>query len=179
MGIWSAYNSLLASRPILTKALTSLTGFTLGDVLAQKFVEKDKAYDFARTARLASFGFLVHGPTGHFFYGFLDKMIPGTAARTVATKVAIDQLAWNPCFGIMFFTYLGLAEGKSFGEIGQKINDSLATAVTGSWVVWIPAHTINFRFIPTEQRLLYINSIQIGYNVFLSVIGNRSNKKEE
>jgi protein Mpv17 len=42
--------------------------------------------------------------------------------------------------------------------------------------VWIPAHTTNFRFIPTEQRLLYINSIQIGYSVFLSVI---SNKKEE
>jgi protein Mpv17 len=45
--------------------------------------------------------------------------------------------------------------------------------VCGSWKVWPVAHTINFSLIPTAQRILYINSIQIGYNMFLSVIGNR------
>ena len=33
---------------------------------------------------------------------------------------------------------------------------------------------INFAFVPPAQRLLYINSIQIGYNVFLSFLGNKS-----
>lgn len=32
----------------------------------------------------ASFGFLVHGPTGHYFYGMLDKQLPGTAMKTVS-----------------------------------------------------------------------------------------------
>ncbi len=45
--------------------------------------------------------------------------------------------------------------------------------MTGSWKVWPVAHAINFRFIPTQQRVLYINSIQIGYNCFLSLISNR------
>ena len=45
--------------------------------------------------------------------------------------------------------------------------------VTGSWKVWPLAHAINFRFIPSSQRVLYINSIQIGYNCFLSIISNR------
>ena len=49
----------------------------------------------------------------------------------------------------------------------------LMTAVTGSWVVWVPAHTVNFAFIPPSQRLLYINTIQIGYNIFLSFLGNK------
>jgi protein Mpv17 len=54
----------------------------------------------------------------------------------------------------------------------------------GSWAVWVPAHTINFAFIPPSQRLLYINSIQIGYNIFLSFLGNKKaddddEKKEE
>ncbi|CAM9199720.1 unnamed protein product [Chrysoparadoxa australica] len=126
-----------------------------------------------RTLRLGSFGALVHGPTGHFFYGFLDSKIPGTGPKQVASKVAIDQLVWNPIFGCMFFSYLGLAEGKSVGEIKTKISNDLQTAVMGSWAVWIPAHTINFRFVPTSQRLLYINSIQIGYNIFLSVLGSK------
>ena len=99
--------------------------------------------------------------------------------RAVASKVAIDQLIWNPIFGIMFFSYLGLAEGKTFGQINEKIRKDLKTAVVGSWMVWIPAHTVNFRFVPTQQRLLYINSVQIGYNVFLSFIGNRAVEPKE
>jgi len=141
---------------MLIKAMTSLTGFTLGDILAQKFVmpDEEKGYDLMRTVRLGSFGFLIHGPTGHYFYSWLDKQIPGTAMKTVATKVAIDQLLWNPCFGVMFFSYLGLAEGKSFADIQTKIKNDLSTAVVGSWTVWIPAHFVNFRFVPTSQRLV-------------------------
>jgi protein Mpv17 len=73
----------------------------------------------------------------------------------------------------MFFGYLHLVEGKTFDEYVNKLKSDLKTAVMGSWAVWVPAHTINFAFIPPSQRLLYINSIQIGYNVFLSFLGNK------
>lgn len=49
--------------------------------------------DLTRLMKLASFGALVHGSTGHFFYNFLDSKIPGTAALTVAKKVFIDQVS--------------------------------------------------------------------------------------
>jgi protein Mpv17 len=100
-------------------------------------------------------------------------MMPGTAMKTVFSKVGIDQIAWNPIFGIVFFTSLGLMEGKSTDEIQTKIKNDLPTAVTGSWAYWVPAHFVNFRFIPGEQRLLYINCMQIMYNIFLSFLGNR------
>lgn len=180
-GLWARYNKLLDAQPLLTKALTSLTGFTLGDILAQNFVEGgDKPYDIMRTLRLGSFGFLIHGTTGHYFYGFLDSKLPGTAPLTVVTKVAIDQTIWNPIFGIMFFGYLNFVEGKSWTDYTNKLKQDLKTAVMGSWAVWVPAHTVNFAFIPPSQRLLYINTIQIGYNVFLSFLGNKKvdEKKE-
>lgn len=182
-GLWARYNKLLDAQPLLTKALTSLTGFTVGDVLAQCFIEGgDKPYDAMRTIRMGSFGFLLHGTTGHYFYGFLDGKLPGTATKTVATKVFIDQTIWNPIFGCMFFGYLNLMEGKSFADYTNKIKADLKTAVMGSWAVWVPAHCINFAYIPPSQRLLYINSIQIGYNIFLSFLGNKEvaeEKKEE
>jgi protein Mpv17 len=179
-GLWAKYNKLLEAQPLLTKALTSLTGFTLGDVLAQKFVEPgDKPYDVMRTLRLGSFGFFLHGTTGHYFYGFLDSKLPGTAIPTVMTKVAIDQTIWNPIFGCMFFGYLSLMEGKTFDQYVAKLKNDLQTAVMGSWAVWVPAHTINFAFIPPSQRLLYINSIQIGYNIFLSFLGNKAVEEEK
>ena len=77
-GIWAKYNAMLEAQPLLTKALTSLTGFTIGDILAQKFVNDDgKPYDVMRTIRLGSFRFLIHRTTGHYVYGFLDsKLFP-------------------------------------------------------------------------------------------------------
>ena len=119
---WEAYNKLLSSQPLLTKALTSCVGFTAGDALAQNFVEKVEKYNYARTARLGSFGLLVHGTTGHYFYGLLDSKLPGNTTPMVFLKVLIDQIFWNPCFGLMFFTYLGLAEGKTFWQIILKIH---------------------------------------------------------
>ena len=112
-GLWSRYNKLLDAQPLFTKAFTSLIGFTAGDVLAQNFInEEGETYDVMRTIRLGSFGFLLHGTTGHYFYGMIDSKLPGTKPVTVASKVAIDQFFWNPIFGCMFFGYLNFTEGK-------------------------------------------------------------------
>ena len=170
--MWKAYNDKLETDPLIMKMLTSFTGFLLGDIIAQTCIEK-KPFDFARMARLSSFGFFVHGSTSHWFYGKLDGKIPGTSASAVASKVFIDQVLWNPIFGIMFFSYVAVLELKGLGYVVDKIQNELMTQVTGSWKVWPVAHAINFRFIPTQQRVLYINSIQIGYNCFLSLISNR------
>jgi len=173
-GLWSKYNANLEKRPIITKALTSAIGFALGDYLAQKFIDKRESLDLERLGRMASFGLLVHGPTGHFFYNWLDKTIPGTEALAVASKVFVDQVIWNPIFGTMFFGYMGAAEGLGGTGIKNRISDNLWASVKGSWTVWPVAHAINFKFVPTSQRLLYINSIQIGYNMFLSVLAKRA-----
>ena len=133
--LWQNYNNNLESNPILTKALTSLTGFALGDFLAQKFIDKkvssssssssssasfsrssdclQKSHanrelleshatlcfqdelDLQRLARMASFGLLIHGPTGHYFYGWLDSKIKSNGAAAVASKVFIDQVCTN------------------------------------------------------------------------------------
>ena len=89
----------------------------------------------------------------------------------------------------MFFTYLNFWEGKTVDDLWKKLNADLKTAVMGSWACvraraiarsragpflseasararrgcryWVPAHTVNFKFIPGEQRLLYINVMQI------------------
>ncbi len=87
VAFWKGYNKLLKDQPLFTKALTSFVGFSAGDFLAQKFIDKAEEVDFKRVLKLAMFGFLIHGPTGHFFYNFLDGKIPGTDALSVASKV--------------------------------------------------------------------------------------------
>jgi len=74
----------------------------------------------------------------------------------------------------VFFTYLGLVNGDSFSAIGNKIKADLFTACQGSWKVWPIVHTVNFRFIQSKHRLVFINAVQIAFNMFLSIIGSKS-----
>ena len=173
--LWRRYDELLSRRPIVVKALTSLVGFAVGDVLAQLFVERPRRkFSVARLLRLSSFGLLVHGPSSHAFYGALDHRIGAqTDAGTVALKVAIDQLFWNPCFSVLFFGYTGALEMKGAAHVLHKIEAEGLNQVTGSWRVWPIAHAINFRLVPTEQRVLFINTVQVSYNCFLSLLANR------
>lgn len=175
-GMLAVYEGWCETSPLLTKGVTSMIGFTLGDLLAQFAVEKTDNYEWYRTFRLATFGLLVHGTTGHWFYGKLDGYIPGKGAAAVASKVFIDQVLWNPIFGIMFFGYMGMMSNMGVSGTINEIKTKLYSSVTGSWTVWPIAHTINFRFVPNQSRILYINSIQIFYNCFLSILA--SNKKE-
>ena len=62
---WVAYNSLLESQPILAKSLTSMTGFALGDLLAQKFIEKKVGTVAAECFWRSLFGFVAPALTLH------------------------------------------------------------------------------------------------------------------
>lgn len=126
-----------------------------------------------RFITLAVFGFIYHGPSGHYFYNWLDKQIEGKEAKHVAMKVAFDQIIWCPIFMTVFFTYLGLCNGDSIPVIVDKIKSDLLTACQGSWKVWPFVHAINFKFISTKHRLVFINAVQVAFNMFLSLIGTK------
>merc|ERR1719356_1125194 len=170
---WSAYNEQLDKNPLTTKAFTSLVGWALGDLLVQAFITKGQPFDMKRFISLSAFGFLYHGPSGHYFYNWLDSKIPGKEAVWIGTKVMIDQIFWCPIFMTVFFTYLGLVAGDSFGTIGTKIKNDLFTAVKGSWKVWPIVHFFNFKYISNKHRLLFLNGVQVGFNMFLSIIGSK------
>eukprot|EP00957_Ditylum_brightwellii_P021993 1658820-Ditylum_brightwellii.AAC.1 len=161
---WAAYNEALDKSPLTAKSLTSLVGWGLGDLLAQLFINKSAPFDVKRLITLSVFGLIYHGPSGHYFYNWLDSKIEGTEAKDVFTKVAIDQILWCPIFMTVFFTYLGLVNGDSFAAIGDKIKNDLFTACQGSWKVWPFVHAVNFKFISTKHRLVFINSVQIAFN---------------
>uniref|UniRef100_A0A7S1G146 Peroxisomal membrane protein MPV17 n=1 Tax=Corethron hystrix TaxID=216773 RepID=A0A7S1G146_9STRA len=169
---WAAYNEALDKKPLTAKALTSLVGWALGDFLAQTFIG-NAPFDLTRFITLSAFGFLYHGPSGHYFYNWLDSKITGTKAKAVFSKVAIDQLFWCPIFMTIFFTYLGVCKGDGLAAIGDKIKADLLTACQGSWKVWPLVHAVNFKFISTKHRLVFINGVQIAFNMFLSLIGSK------
>lgn len=172
MGVLHKFQPISIIFVVPTKAFTSLVGWALGDYLAQVFISGGP-FDMKRFLTLSAFGFIYHGPSGHYFYDWLDSKIEGTDFKSVMLKVGIDQLLWCPIFMSVFFAYLGLVNGDGLAAIGDKIKNDLLSACQGSWKVWPVVHMINFRFVPNKFRLLYINSVQIAFNMFLSIIGTK------
>jgi hypothetical protein len=44
-----------------------------------------------RTARFATYGFAVHGPTCHLFYRWLDAAVVGTGCGLTSTSVVVSM----------------------------------------------------------------------------------------
>jgi len=170
---WEAYNKSLDTNPVLTKACTSLSGWFLGDFFTQTVITRGGAFDFQRSITLASFGFFFHGPMGHVVYDNLDQIIVGTGPKQIAAKIFVDQVLWCPIFMVCYFTYLGLANGDAVATILEKLHNDLFIAILGSWKLWPVAHAIQFRYVATKHRIVYINCIEVCFIMFLSFLGNQ------
>lgn len=86
---------------------------------------------------MGAFGLALHGPIGHYWYGFLDRTVmtaAPTSAAAVATKTAIDQICWAPLFTSIFFGSMKLMDGKS-DEISKEITEKLWPTMKVNWTV--------------------------------------------
>ena len=92
--VFAAYTRALERHPLLTKVVTSTVLFGAGDLMSQK-LEGKTAVDTARLARMAAWG-AIFTPFAHVWYNQLDKMIPGSGATVVASKVVADQVRRGP-----------------------------------------------------------------------------------
>lgn len=119
----------------------------LGDLVAQApDLSQGKAWDAKRTAKMAAFGIALHGPIGHYWYGFLDRTImthAPTSAMAVASKTAIDQILWAPIFTSMFFGSMKAMDGKSH-EIKDEISNKLWPTMKVNWTVYVLPFLFSF-----------------------------------
>ncbi len=168
--------------------------FATGDVLAQVFFpteseqtdaklshespastsESRPVYQFDRTFRAALYGSFIFAPIGVNWYKLLTKINvrKATAANkdipNVITRVAADQFIWTPVGIPLYFTCMGLMEGKSTDEVKLSLDQKYLPTLFTNWTVWIPVQTINFMFNPPQYRLLTVNVVSIFWNCFLS-----------
>ena len=59
---------------------------------------------------------LTQGPPHHYWYVWLDKILPSKNIRIVGIKILLDQLLAAPFFAITFFFGMGILEDKRMSE---------------------------------------------------------------
>eukprot|EP00240_Pyramimonas_obovata_P012788 CAMPEP_0118923856 /NCGR_PEP_ID=MMETSP1169-20130426/2237_1 /TAXON_ID=36882 /ORGANISM="Pyramimonas obovata, Strain CCMP722" /LENGTH=252 /DNA_ID=CAMNT_0006864911 /DNA_START=46 /DNA_END=804 /DNA_ORIENTATION=+ len=174
LNLLGAYETAVSASPTLTKSVTSLVGFAIADVVAQVLSKpKDGRFslDLARIGRIGLFGLAFYGPASGAWYGYLDShVMPDnpTSASAVALKTAADQLLWAPILITTLFAWdLCWSEEQSLNQLPQKFRQDLLATLLVNWTFWPAFHLVNFRFVSPTDRVLYVNVVQVFFNVFL------------
>lgn len=164
-------NQLFSSKNLLyTNVVISISLSAAGDVLEQHYeiVKGDwDKWSFSRTRNMAVSGMTV-GIICHYWYKYLDSIMPKRTIGVVIKKVVIDQLICSPLCISTFFLTLGLLEKSSWIDLKNEIKQKAHKLYIAEWIVWPPAQIINFYFLPTKYRVLYDNTISLGYDVYTS-----------
>ena len=60
--------------------------------------------------------------------------------------------------------------GANLILIFHFMQDKLIKTVAANYLLWPAAHIINFRFVPTEHRILYNNLVSVRLSTYLTAI---------
>ncbi|XP_075753984.1 peroxisomal membrane protein 2 [Pelodiscus sinensis] len=173
------YLLLLRMRPLLTKAASSAVLSALGSLLSQ-VIERSrrkpgtsKSLDLSGPLRFAIYGFLFTGPLSHYFYLYLEQLIPPDAAFAVIKRLLVDRLLVAPPFLVLFFFVMNLLEGKDLSAFTEKMRSSYWAALKMNWKVWTPVQFVNVNYVPLQFRVLFGNLVALFWFAYLASIKKR------
>lgn len=155
------------------------TGISCGisicaDIVQQKnvFVKRNGdivAYDKSRTAKMAACG-LMCGPVCHFWYIFLDRLLPGKGAKIIAQKVFLDQVICSPLFICLYLAVVESLDKKEAKSSKQELSHKAARLYIGDAALWIPAQIVNFSLLPPQYRVLFDNVVSLLSDIIYSYV---------
>lgn len=190
---WSGYSGALHRRPLATKMATSATLFVVGDVVSQQttaWMSKltghaavqpsglETGHDWARTFRMMAFGGLCHALFLHYFWGALERAIPGRTAARIVAKVLVDQTVGASAFYAIMYHFLAVLEGKTLREGNAVFREKYWATMQACWHVWPFVHLVNFSLVPLHYRVLTSNVVNLGWLALLSFLANSANLQD-
>jgi protein Mpv17 len=186
--LWEHYSAVLAEYPIATKAATSATVYTIGDVIAQKNTPDLEDLDYGRITRSMLAGLIGHGPMSHVWYNvcdgfFADTLHLSTAWWAFLPKVVVDQTIWGPIWNNTYLLLIGLMKRERPEIIWDDIKKSTVPMVLSGLKLWPAAHLVTYGLIPVEHRLLWVDAVEIIWVTVLSTqaasLGAEAHDREE
>ncbi|KAM3966354.1 mpv17-like protein 2 [Aphomia sociella] len=152
---------------------------SVGDLLEQNYeiyIKEQEKIDVKRTMHMAFSGAAV-GVLCHNWYKILDKFIVGKTFDMVAKKLFLDQIIFSPIMIVTFFGSVALFEANPLENFKDEVRNKFVTLYRAEWMVWPPAQIVNFYFLPTRYRVLYDNTISLGYDVYTSQVKHNKGLK--
>lgn len=174
---WTAYEEALKKNPVLAKMMISGVVYSLGDWIAQCYEGKPLfEFDRTRVFRSGIVGFALHGSLSHYYYQFCEALIPFKDWWVVPAKIAFDQTVWAAIWNSIYFVVLGLLRFESPANISSELKATFVPMLTAGWKLWPFAHLVTYGLIPVEQRLLWVDCVEL---IWVTILSTYSNEKSE
>jgi len=163
---------LFKKHLLMTNLAISAGLSATGDSIQQhyeKIKDPERNYNFRRTLNMSTAGVTIGGVC-HFWYLWLDRFLPGRTFSIALKKMLLDQIICSPVTIGTFFVTLAVVEKSSADEFLEELRSKSWRLYLAEWVIWPPAQMINFFFLPLRYRVLYDNTISLGYDVYTSYV---------
>jgi len=163
---WNGYSAVLEDAPVSTKAITSATVYAIGDIVSQRTEGKEMGeLDRLRIVRSLLAGLIGHGPLSHIWYdvseNLFDQVLHWTEWWSFLPKVALDQLTWGPFWNNCYILLLGIMKFDSLEKIWSEMKSTTVPLILSGLKLWVPVHCITYGLIPVENRLLWVDLMEI------------------
>ena len=89
-----------------------------------------------------------------------------TNNRTIAARVACDQLIFAPINMGFFLSTMAYLEGNS---VKERLDKAYVPGLTKNFMIWPWVQGVNFKYVPLEHRVLVVNFISLGEYPFFSL----------
>jgi hypothetical protein len=93
--------------------------------------------------------------------------------KIALTKTLADLIIFDPPYLSFFFVATNAMQGHSLAESRKQLKQELVHTYKVDVAVWTPIQIFNFRFIPVVFQPLLVNSVNVGWNAYLSFVKHR------
>lgn len=174
-GLWRSYQALMSKHPWTIQIITAGSLVGVGDVISQQLIERRGLanHSVRRTAKMMSIGFLFVGPVIGGWYRVLDRLVVGETKSAALKKMALDQVAFAPCFLGVFLGISGTLNGLTMEQNVAKLKRDYTDALVANYYLWPPVQIANFYFVPLHHRLAVVQIVAVIWNSYLSWKANK------
>ncbi|GAA0149791.1 transporter [Lithospermum erythrorhizon] len=179
IGVFSWYLGMVKTWPVVTKGITCGLIYTAADLTSQKMtMESGESYDLVRTTRMAGLGFVMIGPSLHYWFNFVAKLFPCTALVSTLKKMFLAQITYAPIMTALFFAANAALQGETGKEIlGRLKRDTVPVIISGS-VYWPICDFFTLKFFPVYLQPLGSNVFSYIWSVYTTYMASLEKVQE-
>uniref|UniRef100_K4ACS0 Peroxisomal membrane protein 2 n=1 Tax=Setaria italica TaxID=4555 RepID=K4ACS0_SETIT len=169
-----------ASTYALTKLLTVdqdyWHGWTIFEILRYMPEHNWSAYEEALKANPVLAKMMISGVVYSLGDWIAQALFPFKDWWVVPAKVAFDQTIWSAIWNSIYFVVLGFLRLESPTTIYSELKSTFWPMLTAGWKLWPFAHLVTYGVIPVEQRLLWVDCVEL---IWVTILSTYSNEKSE
>ncbi|GAV88811.1 Mpv17_PMP22 domain-containing protein [Cephalotus follicularis] len=173
VGFLGWYLGKLESYPLITKSITSSLIYAAADLTSQIIaLPSFGSFDAMRTLRMAAYGLLILGPSQHWWFNSVSKVLPKRDVLTTLKKILMGQVIYGPCITTIFFSYNASLQGESGSEIAARLKRDLLPTLINGLLYWPICDYVTYKVIPVRLQPLVNSSCAYLWTIYLTYMAS-------